>query len=141
LGPSALIADALFQERHVLVGKLARGVAGFRRHLQIGIFLERFFKEALLSGVQTANPSVSGLCLYGGNSFRLAGAGRALLGGWLTIAFLERGYDHRGNELFLAVVVEFNDNALLGTREHSSKTEFLVLNLSSLVKISHVGVG
>ena len=56
-GTSALVANALLQQRHILIGKLAGGWLRFRGHLQIGIFLERFFKEAFLSGVQTSNPS------------------------------------------------------------------------------------
>src|ERR1700677_33554 len=57
LGTTALVANALFQERHIFIGKFAGGMAPFRGHLQIRVFLERFFKEAFLSGVQTSNPS------------------------------------------------------------------------------------
>src|ERR1019366_4803419 len=56
LRPSTLVADALFQKGHILVGKSTNGLARFRRHLQVQIFLQRFFKEAFLSGVQTSNP-------------------------------------------------------------------------------------
>src|ERR1700733_14258657 len=56
LGTTALVANALLQERHILIGKFAGGMAPFRGHLQIRIFLERFFKEAFLSGVQTSSP-------------------------------------------------------------------------------------
>src|SRR6185437_12588578 len=101
----------------------------FRRHLQIGIFLERFFKEAFLSSVQTSNPFRSGLCRCYGNSFRSAGPRGALLGGGLTVTLLQRGNDHGGNELLFTVIVEFNDDALVGTRHDSAETELLVLNL------------
>lgn len=39
------------------------------------------------------------------------------------------------------MVIELDHNALIGTCEYSTETEFLVLNLSTLVKISHIGVG
>jgi len=59
------------QQRHVLLGELPCRPARFGRHLQIGIFSERFFKEAFLSGVQTSNPLDQACAGAAGTTFGL----------------------------------------------------------------------
>jgi len=72
----------------------------------------------------------------------LSGTRCALFGRGLTIASFERSNYHCCYELLLAMIVEFDNDTLIRTCKHGSKTVLLMFNLGALIIIGHVcGVG
>src|SRR5688572_5104291 len=69
--------------------------------------------------------------LDGGRYSFLAGAA-FLFDRRRAIALLEIGQNDRGNELLLAVVIEFNNDLLVITRHHCAESEFPVLDLGAI---------
>jgi hypothetical protein len=77
----------------------------------------------------------------GGSSGSLFAGCPSLLDRRLTIAFLQCWQHHGADEFFLAMVVKFDYDVIVGAREYRAETELSVLDLCSLSIWLFVGHG